>query len=387
MDKEAIAVGGPATLPVLKLGKHTPAYPLIQGGMGVRISASRLAGAVARAGGVGTIASVGLGMSSRHYTGKNYFDANKLALADEITAARKTSPDGVLAVNCMVALTDYEDMVRTSAENGAQVIISGAGLPMQLPEYTKGYPDVALVPIVSSVKAARLIARKWEKAHGRLPDAFVVEAPGVAGGHLGARTEDVFSPELTLERVVPELVEYLSAELGADIPVVAAGGIWGRDDMMQAFALGARGVQMGTRFVCTRECDAPEAFKMMYLKATAEDIALVKSPVGLPGRAIRNQFLNGLASGAPQKHRCIANCLKHCSFRSDKQGFCIATALITAHSGDVQGGLVFSGSNASRCREIVSVSDVMADLFGQPELGAAAEKAHLALRSASSMRL
>lgn len=368
MNKE---VSGRPPLPVLTIGGHTPRYPLIQGGMGIRISASRLAGAVAKAGGIGTIASVGLGLGSRHFNGKNYFEANKLALADELAAARTIAPDGIIAVNCIVALTDYEDMVRTAAEHGAQVIISGAGLPMQLPEYTKDHPGVALVPIVSSVKAARLIIKKWEKSYGRLPDAFVVEAPGMAGGHLGARTEEVFSEELTLDKVVPELASFLSEEVKADIPVIAAGGIWGREDMMRAFGLGARGVQMGTRFVCTNECDAPEAFKRMYINATPEDVILVKSPVGLPGRAIKNEFSMKLHDGPPEGHKCRYNCIKHCSFQSARQGFCIATALSVAQAGGVDDGLIFSGSNSARCRKIVPVTDIIDDLFGQTkEIGA-----------------
>ncbi len=366
-------------LPLLKIGKYIPAYPLVQGGMGVRISASGLAGAVAKAGGIGTIASVGLGFSSKYYTGKNYFESNKLALADEIAAARIIAPDGIIAVNCMVALTDYEDMVRTAAEKGAQVIISGAGLPMQLPEYTKDFPDVALVPIVSSVKAARLIIKKWDKLHGRLPDAIVVEAPAMAGGHLGARAEEVFSSEMTLEKVVPDLVEFLAAELKVDIPVLAAGGIWSREDALRAFGMGARGVQMGTRFVCTFECDAPDAFKQMYLEAKSDDIILVESPVGLPGRAIRNAFSEKLSAGPPEGHRCTINCLKHCSLRTEKTGFCIAKALTAAHKGDVEEGLIFSGSNAARCREIVHVRDVIEDLFGQGEKAVAKGK-HAACR-------
>jgi len=331
--------------------------------MGVRISASGLAGAVSKAGGVGTIASVGLGLTSSHYNGKNYFDANKLALKDELARARATSPVGILAVNCIVALTDYEDMVRTAAENGAQIIISGAGLPMHMPEYVEGFPDVALVPIVSSVKAASLILRKWEKAYHRQPDAFVVEAPGTAGGHLGAKAEDVFSPELSLDKVVPELVGFLAREIKADIPVVAAGGVWDRDDMLRAFALGARGVQMGTRFVCTHECDASDAFKQMYIDAVPGDVTLVKSPVGLPGRALRNPFSDAVKEGAPKGHKCVANCIKNCSFRSEKKGFCITMALGAAQRGDVENGLVFCGTNAPRAHEIVSVADVMEELF------------------------
>jgi nitronate monooxygenase len=350
-------------MPVLKIGKHTPRYPVIQGGMGIRVSANRLAGAVAKAGGVGTIASVALGISSKHYNGKNYFKANKLALADEIAWARKAAPGGVIAVNCMVALTDYEDMVRTSAENGADLIISGAGLPLSLPEYTSGHPDVALAPIVSTVKAASLIIRKWEKAYKRLPDALIVEAPGKAGGHLGAKREEVDSAELTLDKVVPELVKFLADDIKVDIPVVAAGGIWGRDDMLHAFSLGARGVQMGTRFVCTKECDASDEFKKMYLEATDEDVTLIKSPVGLPGRAVTNPFTKAILDAPPKGHKCIANCLKHCSFKKDKTGFCILTALTNAHRGDVDHGLVFSGSNVGLCKKLVSVAEVFAELF------------------------
>ena len=363
METEKEYKGPNVTLPVLKIGKHTPKYPLIQGGMGIRVSASRLAGAVAKAGGVGTIASVGLSLASKHFTGKNYFEANKLALADEVHWARETAPDGIIAVNSLVALTDYEDMVRTTAESGANVVISGAGLPIQLPEYTADFPDVALVPIVSSVKAARLLIKKWEKMYHRMPDAFVVEAPGTAGGHLGAKVEDVDSPELTLDRVVPDLVAFLAEEIKVDIPVVAAGGIWSREDMLHAFSLGARGVQMGTRFVCTRECDAADEFKQLYLNSKEGDVRLVKSPVGLPGRAIWNQFLANLTDDPVTNRKCFANCVKHCTYRSDKMGFCICVALHNAQRGDTDHGLVFSGTNAIRCHEIVSVNDIIADLF------------------------
>jgi nitronate monooxygenase len=332
--------------------------------MGVRVSASRLAGAVARAGGIGTIASVALGLSSKYFTGKqSYFEANRLALADEIAAARKAAPDGIIAVNNMVALTDYETMVRTSAEHGANVIISGAGLPMQLPEFTSGFPDVALVPIVSSMKAASLIVRKWEKAYHRLPDAFIVEAPGTAGGHLGAKLEEVDSAAMSLDAVVPALVKYVSEELKADMPVIAAGGVWNREDVLHSFSLGAKGVQMGTRFVCTYECDAADEFKKMYMDATEKDVVLIKSPVGLPGRAIKNPFTEQILLGPYPGHKCIANCLKHCSFKKDKIGFCIATALTKAHTGDVDHGLVFCGSNVGRCTGLVHVQDIMDELF------------------------
>ena len=243
--------------PTLRIGKPQPRYPLVQGGMGVKISGPRLAGAVAKAGGVGTIATVGLAVDSPHYKGRNYFDANVLALKDALAEARAAAPEGVLAVNAMVALTDYEMHIRAACEGGTDVIISGAGLPLKLPEYARDFPDVALVPIVSSTKAASLIIRRWEKQYGRMPDGLVVETPLHAGGHLGAtRLEQVTDPALALEVVVPELSAFLKDEVGLDMRVIAAGGIWDRADMERAFAYGASGVQMGTRFACTLEGDA-----------------------------------------------------------------------------------------------------------------------------------
>lgn len=350
-------------LSVLVIGKCKPKYPVIQGGMGIRVSAHGLAGAVAKAGGVGTIASVALGLESKHYTGENYFDANRLALADEIRWAKEIAPEGVIAVNCMFAITDFDDMVRTSAANGADMIIVGAGLPMGLPALTADFPDVALVLIVSSVKAASLIIRKWEKTAHRLPDAFIVEAPSTAGGHLGAKYEEVYNPDLALEKVIPELVEFLRNEIKADIPVIGAGGVWDRADMLRVFEFGARGIQMGTRFVCTEECDASDSFKQLYIDSTPDDVTLVKSPVGLPGRVIMNKFAKKLAEGREFHHKCFATCLKHCSFKVDKKGFCICTALSKAHKGNVEDGLVFCGSNAHRATKVTTVDEIFMELF------------------------
>jgi nitronate monooxygenase len=205
------------------------------------------------------------------------------------------------------------------------------------------------------------------KHYNRLPDAIVTEAPGYAGGHLGARFEDVNSPDLIHDKVVPELVEYLAKDLKVDIPVIAAGGIWDRSDIDRVFSFGARGVQMATRFVCTFECDAPESFKKAYMDAAEKDIVLLMSPAGLPGRAIRNKFLRGIESGVIPDDPCFANCLTHCTYQSDGTNFCIATALAKAQRGDAEGGLLFCGSNAYRCREIVHVSDIIEELFGPVE--------------------
>ena len=354
-----------AQLPQLRLGKHTPLYPLIQGGMGVKISGPRLAGAVARAGGVGTIASVGLACDSPHYNGRNYFEANILALKDALAEARATAPDGVIAVNCMVALTDYNDHIRAACEGGADVIISGAGLPLKLPELIQDHPDVALVPIVSSLKAAQLMVRRWQKSYGRLPDGLVVETPLHAGGHLGVtKAEQVTDPAFSLEAVIPEIVAYLEEEgLGESIPVIAAGGIWTRSDMDGLFALGARGVQLGTIFACTEECDASPRFKQAYVEAREEDVVIIKSPVGIPGRALRTPFTARYLEGDVESSPCIANCLTHCSYKKDRQSFCIAQALIDAFKGNWERGLYFCGDNVSRCEKIRTVDDIFDEFF------------------------
>ena len=362
-------------MPVLKIGKHQPRYPLIQGGMGVAISGANLAGHVAGCGGIGTIASVGLCYNSPYFKEKrNYFEVNQIVIREEIQRAReialaniKPMIEGfkpVIAVNCMVALTDYDTQVRSSCEGGVDIIISGAGLPLRLPEYTKDFPDVALVPIVSSAKAASLIARRWEKQYGRLPDGFVVETPHTAGGHLGASTiEQVYSPELALDIAVPEVVKYVSDELKVVIPVIAAGGIWDRTDLLHAFELGANGAQVGTRFVCTEECDAAMGFKQAYINATEDDIVLINSPAGLPGRVIRNPFIAAYLEGEVESKPCFANCLSHCRYKKDRSTFCIAMALIDGCLGNWESGLFFCGSNAIKATKIEKVEQIMRSFF------------------------
>ncbi|GHS85335.1 2-nitropropane dioxygenase [Synergistales bacterium] len=355
--------------PVLKLGKHQPRYPLIQGGMGVGISGFRLAGNVARYGAVGTIASVGLSHNSPHYTQEkmNYFDSNEIVIKETLQSAREIAgPDGVLAVNCMVALTDYDREVRAAAEGGADVIISGAGLPLRLPEYTKDFPDVALVPIVSSAKAASLITRRWEKLYGRRPDGFVVEEPATAGGHLGASAiEQVYDPALSLSVALPDTVRFVTEEMKSDIPVIAAGGVWGRDDMERMFEWGAKGVQMGTRFACTVEGDASDRFKQAYIDAKEEDVVLINSPAGLPGRAIKNPFIADYLSGSAQSSPCFANCMTHCRFRKTHETFCIAGALIDGVNGKWETGLFFCGSNVTKVDHVATVKEIIEDLFGE----------------------
>ncbi|MDR3279860.1 MAG: nitronate monooxygenase family protein [Synergistaceae bacterium] len=352
-------------LPTLRIGRHTPKYPILQGGMGVKISGSRLAGAVAASGGVGTIASVGIACDHPMFRGNNYFDINEIAMAEAVKTARAAAPDGVLAVNCMAALTDYDRQVISACEAGVDMIISGAGLPMKLPEYTANFPDVAVVPIVSSVKAADLIVRKWGKQYGKLPDAIVVETPLYAGGHLGAtKMENVTDPAFSLEAVVPDLVKYIEETVKADIPVIAAGGIWDRNDIDRAFSLGARGVQMGTRFVCTDECDADDRFKRAYLDATEDDVVVIMSPVGIPGRALRNPFVEKYISGQVESKPCMAACLSHCEYLRSRTTFCIAHALVDAYQGNWDTGLFFVGSNVVKCEKMDTVAGIFRDLVG-----------------------
>jgi nitronate monooxygenase len=333
--------------------------------MGVKISGSRLAGAVAASGGVGTIASVGLACDHPLFDGANYFDINEIAMGEAVKAAREAAPAGVLAVNCMTALTDYDRQVRSACAAGVDIIVSGAGLPMKLPEYVKDFPDVAIVPIVSSVKAADLIVRKWGKQYGRLPDAIVVETPLYAGGHLGAtKMENVTDMAFSLEAVVPDLVKYIDGTLKADIPVIAAGGIWDRADIDRALEFGARGVQMGTRFVCTVECDADDRFKQAYIDASPDDVVVIMSPVGIPGRALRNSFVEKYMSGQVESKPCMAACLSHCEYLKSRSTFCIAQALVDAYQGDLETGLFFAGSNVVKCGKLDTVAGIFGELVG-----------------------
>jgi nitronate monooxygenase len=335
--------------------------------MGVGISGPRLAGNAARCGVVGTIASVGLSHNSPHFLveKKNYFESNAIVIKEVLQQAREIAgPDGILAVNCMVALTDYDSEVRAAAEGGANIIISGAGLPLRLPEYTKDFPDVALVPIVSSAKAASLITRRWEKLYSRRPDGFIVEAPSTAGGHLGATTmEQVYAPELAMEVALPDTVRFVAEEMKADIPVIAAGGIWDRGDMERMYELGAKGVQMGTRFACTAEGDASDRFKQAYIDAKEEDVVLIHSPAGLPGRAIKNPFVAKYLDGQVESSPCFANCLTHCRYRKTGETFCIAMALVDAFNGNWEQGLFFCGSNVVKVDKRETVQEIIDQLF------------------------
>ena len=348
-------------LPGLNIGGLEIDSCVIQGGMGVKISGRKLASAVANEGGAGVIATVGLGFFNG--SGK---DRNAVALGEEIRAAKEMS-GGVIGVNIMYALTDYERMVEVSVEENVDLIISGAGIPRDLPKYLKG-KDIKLLPIVSSAKYAKLITKAWEK-HGHRPDGIVVEGP-LAGGHLGFKHEDLADGTAeSLENIVSGVIDVVG---GKGIPVIAAGGIYTGGDIYDIMKLGASGVQMGTRFVVTDECDADIKFKQEYLRATRDDIVLIKSPVGLPGRAIKNDFLERVQAGEGDKFGCGYQCLKTC--KPKESPYCIARALMDASEGNFTRGYAFAGANAYLCDEIIPVGELMDKLSDEYAVAEAADK-------------
>jgi nitronate monooxygenase len=356
----------------LKIGKYEVPYPLIQGGMGVRVSGGRLAGHVAKCGGVGLIAAAGIAMNSPFFDGSNYMQAEPEAFKAELAKAYEIAPDGVIGVNVMVALTDFEALVTAAIDGGAKGFVCGAGLPLTLPGLSAHAPDVALVPIVSSVRAAQLIAKKWDKGYNRLPDAVVVEDPDTAGGHLGEKLENIGNGTYDQYATVREIKAFFLAEYGRDIPIIAAGGIWDRADLLHALEQGADGVQMASRFVATVECDAADSFKQAYLKCRKEDIGLIMSPAGLPGRAILTNQENILLYDQIHGTPCGNGCLKKCSYKESGERFCIVKSLDRAQRGDVETGLVFCGTNAWRADRITTVQDIFEELFAEE---AAAEEA------------
>jgi NAD(P)H-dependent flavin oxidoreductase YrpB (nitropropane dioxygenase family) len=348
----------------LRIGKHIARYPVIQGGMGVRISAGNLAGHVAKCGGIGLVAAAGIALNSEFYNGKNYFQAEPEAFKAELRKAYEIAPDGIIGVNVMVALSDFEALVKAAVEAGAKVIVCGAGLPMGLPELTADHPDVALVPIASSVRAAQLIARKWFKTYNRLPDAVVVEDPDTAGGHLGEKMENIGTGEYDQYATVRGIKAFFREEFGTDVPVIAAGGVWDRADLEHALAEGADGVQMASRFVCTEECDADDAFKQRYIDCRQEDIGLIMSPAGLPGRAILSNKDKIRQYDLDNHVPCRMGCLKKCTYKETGDRFCIVSSLDRAQRGDVETGLVFCGTNAWKADKITTVQAIFDELFG-----------------------
>jgi len=330
---------------------------MIQGGMGIGVSLCGLAAAVANEGGIGVIATAGIGMDEPDIE-IHPRNATLRALRREIGQARART-SGILGVNIMVALTNYEDVARTSMEEGIDIIFSGAGLPMNLPSYRPAGSRTKLVPIVSSGRAADILSRRWKERFDYLPDAFVVEGP-LAGGHLGFKLEQIRDPGYALEQLIPDVLATtsdLEQKYQRPIPVIAGGGIYTGADILRFLRMGLSGVQMATRFVTTFECDASDAFKQEYIRAKESDLVIIQSPVGMPGRAIRNAFLDDVQHGLKKPYRCPFHCIITCDFKNSP--YCIAHALISARRGEFAHGFVFAGANAWRATKVVSVKHVM----------------------------
>lgn len=350
--------------PLIIKGKKAE-IPIIQGGMGVGISLGGLAGAVAKAGGVGIISTAQIGFREEMFD-SDPLHANLLAMKKEYEKARKIAPNGVIGFNIMTALANYKEYVECACSLGADLVVSGAGLPVDLPMYVKG-SNVAIAPIVSTRKSAHTIIKYWMKKDNRLPDLIVIEGPQ-AGGHLGFTKEQLQSYEAQNYTGYEEEIKEILAEIReweiqyqTKIPVVAAGGIDSQEKVQRLMALGLDGVQVGSRFVTTIECDAAEEYKNQYLRAEQEDIVLIKSPVGMPGRAIRNPWLKRQEAGGKETIRKCHNCLKHCDRKTIP--YCITDALIAAAKGDMEHGLVFCGANVYKSKKLETVSEVIDSLM------------------------
>jgi len=344
----------------LNIGDLKINVPIIQGGMGIGISLSKLASAVANMGGVGIISTVGIGLTGNQ-AAKGYKNGNIEAIRKEIRKARELTP-GVLGVNIMSVLTDFSEMVKTSVDEGIDIIFSGAGLPLDLPSYlTKGV-KTKLVPIVSSGRAASIIAQKWKQNYDYLPDAFVVEGPK-AGGHLGFKADALFEVGNKLENLVDEVVKVaqeIKEKFNKEVPVIAAGGIFTGQDIKAIMNRGASAVQLGTRFVATEECDASDEFKQSIVNASEEDIQIIKSPVGMPGRTIFNRFLKEAADGQRRPAVCKHNCIRSCNPKTTM--YCISEALLAAFKGNLKDGFAFVGSNAGRVKSVSTVENIFNEL-------------------------
>jgi len=355
----------------LQIGKYLIEKPIVQGGMGVGISWDQLAGNVSKEGGLGVISAVGTGyynnkkfakklVSDRPQSEANFYSPE--ALHKIVSNAREICGDKPLAVNILYAMNDYGRVVKDACEAGANIIITGAGLPTNMPEFTEGFPDVALVPIVSSAKALKIICKRWKKRYDRVPDAVIVEGPK-SGGHQGFSFEDCKKEENQLENIVAPVVE--EAKAWGGIPVIAAGGVWDKNDIEEMMALGASAVQMGTRFIGTHECDAHDNLKKVLINAKKEDIQLMSSPVGYPAQGVVTNLTHLIAKREGPAIKCISNCVAPCNrgVEAREVGFCIADRLSDAFLGNLETGLFFSGTNGYRLTKLISVKELMSKLI------------------------
>lgn len=339
-----------------KIGNIEIKLPIIQGGMGIGVSLAGLAAAVANEGGVGVISAAGLGLIHGERN-LSFIENNNWGIHEEIRMAREKTK-GVIGINIMVALTNFAEIVRTSIAEKVDIIFSGAGLPLDLPSYLKPDSVTKLVPIVSSSRAAKLICNKWKNNYNYLPDAIVVEGPK-AGGHLGFKREDIDDEHFALEEIVPEVIQVANSfKEEKDIPVIAAGGIYTGGDIRRFLDMGAAGVQMGSIFVTTKECDASDTFKNEYIKAKKDDLRIIHSPVGMPGRALNGEFIQKVEAGLKMPKSCPFHCLRTCDYINAP--YCISQALFQAARGNLEKGFVFAGLNAYLCEKITSVTEVIA---------------------------
>ena len=344
----------------LIIGNLKARYPIIQGGMGVGVSRWRLAGSVAREGGIGIISTAQIGYDEPEFF-RQQIPTNLKAIKKHIDMAKSIADGGIVGVNIMVATKQYESYVRAACEAGADVIVSEAGLPITLPELISGY-DVKIAPIVSSLKAASVILKMWDRKYNKTADFIVIEGPK-AGGHLGFTREQIENmSDADFDIIIKEIVDYVKEfeeKHQRDIPVIVAGGIFDREDIKHVLSLGADGVQIATRFVVTEECDASDEFKQAYINAKKEDIEVVVSPVGMPGRAILTPFIKKTKEGRIPVHKCF-NCLHHCNPADTP--YCITKSLVDSVNGNINEGLVFCGENAYRLDRMTTVKEIFEEL-------------------------
>ena len=343
----------------LKIGNLVARLPIIQGGMGVGVSLSGLASAVTNAGGIGIISSAQIGFKENDFD-KNPLEANLRSLKKHIKLAKEKCNNGIIGVNVMVATKEYAEYIKTAVESGIDLIISGAGMPTMLPKLTKGY-NVKIAPIVSSLKAAKVILKLWDKHDNVAPDMIVVEGPK-AGGHLGFKKDEIETASETFDTTIVDIVNHVKEyeeKYEKKIPIIAAGGIFDGNDIAKYLNLGASGVQMATRFVAPHECDASLEFKNAYVNANKDEVGIVSSPVGMPGRAILNPFVNKTKEGPVKVDKCF-RCLTPCDPKTTP--YCITKALINSVNGDIDNGLIFCGENVHRIKEIVPVQKLMDSL-------------------------
>ncbi len=353
-----------------KIGDLRSRLPIVQGGMGVGVSLSGLASAVANEGGIGVISAAGIGMNEPDYN-KNFREANKRALKKEIINARLLS-NGIIGVNIMMALTDHEDLIKVALEEKIDLIIMGAGLPLKIPAMINdaGYKNhnTKLVVKVSSGKAAKLIFQYWLNKYNIIPDAVVVEGP-LAGGHLGFKRDELIGELVPLDKLIVETVNEIKVfeeKLDKEVPVIAAGGIYTGKDIYNIMQSGAKAVKLGTRFVTTYECDASIEYKESYINCKNEDIVIINSPVGLPGRVVRNGFVDQIMAGNTKPFKCVWNCLSPCNYK--EAPYCIAKVLHNSAKGIMSDGFAFAGANAFKATRIQSVAELINELVREYNL-------------------